>query len=173
MIPLTIIFLEQKEGGGSAIAIFKQELINLVKKPIIVAPILGIVVAITQLPLPHFFISGLNILGAATSPVALFTLGLMMTKFKFKLSLDSIIIVVLKLIIQPLSALLFILWFGLKSDFAAEIIILTAMPTAIIVSMFAEKYELYQEETVSAIIGSNILSILTLVAFTMIANKFI
>ena len=115
---------------------------------------------------------GLHILGEATSPVALFTLGLMMTKFKFKLSLDAVVDMGLKLIIQPLSAIAFVLIFGLSGKFAAEIIILTAMPTAVIVSMFSEKYNVYKEETVSAIIGGSVLSIITLVLFTVLAGHF-
>ncbi len=169
MIPLTVLFLEKNTSAGPSTNVFKRELMKLIKKPLIIAPVLGIIVAFLHIPMPQFFMKGLHILGEATSPVALFTLGLMMTKFKFKLSLDAVADMGLKLIIQPLSAIAFVLIFGLSGKFAAEIIILTAMPTAVIVSMFSEKYNVYKEETVSAIIGGSVLSIITLVIFTVLS----
>lgn len=172
MIPVTVLFLEKTASSKSSENVFKRELMKLIKKPLIIAPVLGIIVAILHIPMPLFFMEGLHILGEATSPVALFVLGLMMTKFKFTFSRDAALNIGLKLLIQPASAVLFIMIFGLSGKFAAEIIILTAMPTAVIVSMFAEKYNTYKEETVSSIIGGSVLSIITLVIFTVWAGKF-
>ncbi len=169
MIPITIIYLEGKSGDSS---VFLRELSKLVKKPLIIAPVLGIIFAVVRIPVPDFIMHGLEILGSATSPVALFALGLMMVKFKFKLSKDAALNIGLKLIIQPAVAVVFILACGVSGMFAKEIIILTAMPSAVIVSMFAEKYEVYKDETVSTIIGGSVLSIITLVMFTVIANIF-
>ena len=169
MIPMTMIFLEDK---GSGKGVFKQQMISVVKKPLVIAPVLGVIFAVCNIPLPDFIIKGLKILGSGTSPIALFALGLMMVKFKFTLSKDSVINIIVKLLIQPLIAVLFIFLFHVRGMFAQEIIILTAMPSAIIVSMFAEKYNVYKEETVSTIIGSSILSIVTLVVFTVIAGWF-
>ncbi len=170
MIPITMVYLEKGENGESDKSIFKDQLIKLIKKPLIVAPILGVIVALTHIPMPHFLMNGLGILGKATSPVALFALGLMMTKFKFSFSKDVVVNTGLKLIVQPLIAIGFILIFHLKGMLAMEIIILTAMPTAVIVSMFAEKYDTYKEETISTIIASSIISIVTLVLFTVLGG---
>jgi malonate transporter and related proteins len=169
MIPITMIYLEQRKNDKK---IFKNEFIKLFKKPLIISPILGILVAFLHIPIPHFIMNGLHILGAATSPIALFGLGLMILKFKFTLSKDAIIITILKVAVQPFIVIGLILTFNLNGLFAKEIIILTAMPTAVIVSMFAEKYDIYRKETVSAIIGSSIISIVTLVLFTSISGIF-
>ncbi|MBF0441391.1 MAG: AEC family transporter [Oligoflexales bacterium] len=174
MMPLTIIFLERSTdgAGGSALRdLIKREILNLLRKPFFVAPFLGIFVAAFHIPIPSFLLRGLKIFGDATSPIALFALGLMMTRFKFTPSWDAVADMAFKLVLQPLSAVGFMILFGLSGKFAAEIIILIAMPTGIIVPMFAEKYDIYKEETVSSIVGSSILSTVTLVFFTLIAGK--
>ena len=169
MIPITIIYLEGKSGGSK---VFLNEMTKLIKKPLIIAPVLGIIFAFAGIHVPDFIMNGLKILGSATSPVALFALGLMMVKFQFKFSKDAAANILIKLIAQPVVAVIFILVLGVSGMFAKEIIILTAMPSAVIVSMFAEKYDVYKDETVSTIIGGSVLSIITLVLFTVLANVF-
>ena len=171
MIPAVIYFMESSNGAATG-NVFVKSMLNVFKKPLVIAPILGVVVALSGLHLPHFFIKGLELLGSGTSPIALFALGLMMTRFKFKFSLTASYIMLLKLLIQPLITVAFVYSIGLHALDAREVIILTAMPTAVIVSMFAEKYQCLQEETVSAIIGGNFLSIVTLVLFTVWSATF-
>ncbi len=169
MIPITIFFLQGDTGNEN---IFKKEVFNLMGKPLIIAPILGIIVSFIQFPIPYFLMHGLKILGEATCPLALFTFGLMTIKFKFSFSKDSLMNIGVKLFIQPFIAIFLILIFKLSGYLAMEIIILTAMPTAVIVSMFAEKYDTYKKETVNAIIGGSVLSVVTLVLFTVLAGYF-
>ena len=171
MIPAVIYFMESSNGAATG-NVFVKSMLNVFKKPLVIAPILGVVVALSGLHLPHCFIKGLELLGSGTSPIALFALGLMMTRFKFKFSLTASYIMLLKLLIQPLITVAFVYSIGLHALDAREVIILTAMPTAVIVSMFAEKYQCLQEETVSAIIGGNFLSIVTLVLVTVWSATF-
>lgn len=77
-----------------------------------------------------------------------------------------------KLFIQPFLAISLILLFKLSGFVAMEIIILTAIPTVVIVSMFVEKYDAYKKETVNAIVVGSILSVVTLVLFTVLAGYF-
>lgn len=170
MIPLATFFLES--GGTRARGLFGKSLVGVARKPLVVAPLLGVACVLAGLKLPHFLSEGLRILGSATSPVALFALGLMMTRFTFKVSREALAGIALKLLVQPLTAVGFVLALNLRGAEAQEVIMLIAMPAAVIVSMFAEKYDCSKEETVCAVIGGSVLSVVTLVGFTVWAGRF-
>ncbi|MCX7969982.1 MAG: AEC family transporter [Negativicutes bacterium] len=165
MIPAVTFCLEGRAASSAAGT--GKMVLRALTRPLVVAPVLGGLVAVSGLSLPVFLTQGLRLLGSATSPVALLALGLMMTRFHFRISGKATGIMAIKLIVQPLLAVAMIRLFGLEQLPAEEIVILIAMPTAIIVSMFAERFDCLRQEAVSAIVGGSILSVVTLVLFTV------
>ncbi len=88
-----------------------------------------------------------------------------MSSFAIKFSRLVVINLFLKNILHPLIMLLLVIVFSVKGIFAKEAILLCAMPTATMTTMFALKYDtLTVESTSSAILGT-ILSLLTLTVF--------
>ncbi|WP_108650948.1 AEC family transporter [Dongshaea marina] len=150
MIPITVALVEGEHAQTS----FGGQLINVLKKPLVFAPIIGIIFSALHIELPQFVSNGFSLIGSATSPIALFALGLMMTKFKFRFSQGSVSGIILKLLVQPVIAIAFVVIFSLHGLQAQEIVILVAMPSAVIVGMFTEKYNTYQDEAVSMILGA-------------------
>ena len=164
MIPITIALLEKKHTGKDQkfSDVVYTQLKYLIKKPLIVAPVLGIIYSSLGFSLPVLAKSSLLMVGKTTAGVSLFTLGLIMSSYAIKLSRHVITNILLKNIAHPLLAWGFVFVFGVTGVFAKEIIILCAMPTATITTMVAVKYDTLPEETTSSAILGTIISLVTL-----------
>lgn len=162
MIPIVTILLSGKDNHQTSIAMI---IIKVLKKPLVFAPILGTIYSLCGLHLPEIAKDSLGLIGSTTSGVSLFALGLIMSSFTIKFSRLVVINLCLKNILHPLIMLALVIVFGVKGIFAKEAILLCAMPTATMTTMFALKYDtLTVESTSSAILGT-ILSLLTLTVF--------
>lgn len=86
LLPMTLTLLEagkartqSKEGGkpgdAAGMAIVWQSFFGACKQPLVWAPLVGVVIAVLQLPMPEVATKSLNLIGTATSGVALFALG--------------------------------------------------------------------------------------------------
>ena len=88
LLPLTLTLLEagspgqEKKPGASVVW---SSLLGAVKQPLVWAPLVGIVMAAAQIPLPDLGQKSFNLIGEATSGVALFTLGLVLSGQKLRI----------------------------------------------------------------------------------------
>lgn len=163
MIPVTTIILESdKEGQSNVAAVIKASLVKCITKPLIVAPVLGVIASLSGLELPKVIDSSFLLIGKSTSGVSLFSLGLIMASFQIKVSRKAIFNIIIKNILHPIFAGILLLIFNLKGLMAKEILLLCAMPTATISNMFALKYEVLEEESSSATILGTLISLGTL-----------
>lgn len=162
MIPIVTILLSEKENRQANISTIVW---NVLKKPLVFAPILGTIYSILGLHLPEIAKNSLNLIGSTTSGVSLFALGLIMSSFAIRLSRLVVINIFLKNIIHPIIMLGLILIFDVSGIFAKEAILLCAMPTATMTTMFALKYDILTIESTSSAILGTILSLITLSIF--------
>lgn len=144
---------------------------SLARNPLLVAPVLGAIFPLTgtQIPLP--FESFLKMLGNAASPCALVALGLFLAEKRPSGSAGSewapaALIIALKLLLQPLVAwVLAVPVFGLPPDLAEPAVLLAALPTGTGPFMLAEFYRREAGVTSKAIIGSTVLSVITITLY--------
>ena len=164
-VGLAVIGLELTASRGRHIGhALLDVLLALVKNPLVVAPVLGLLVSFLGLPLPEPAINLFDLLGAAASPCALFAIGLFLSSRPLAADLSEVgWISVLKLLWQPL-----LVWwladtfFPMEPFWLASAILLAALPTGALTFVVAQKYEVYVERTSGVILISTIASVLTL-----------
>lgn len=171
MIPLTIVLLELKSGKREGIAkLFVQNIFNVLKKPLVFAPILGVIYALCGIPLPKIVEHSLKLIGDTTSGASLFALGLIMSSFMIKISKGVVMNIVLKNLLHPAIMLCLVVIFGITGLLAKEVVLLCAMPTATMTTMFALRYNTLTEESTSSTILGTLISIITLPIFMIIVG---
>ncbi|MCF6777254.1 AEC family transporter [Thiotrichales bacterium 19X7-9] len=169
MIPVTVVLLELKSGNRKQLfKIFIENLINVIKKPLVFAPILGIIYAFIGIPFPHIIEDSLKLIGNTTSGASLFALGLIMSSFMIKFSKGVILNIILKNAIHPVIMLGLVALFSIQGLLAKEVVLLCAMPTATMTTMFALRYNTLTEESTSSTILGTLFAIITLPIFMII-----
>jgi predicted permease len=166
-ISVILIEMARHHGHGLGRALGRAA-IGILRNPILVAPMLGLLWWLVDIPLPRPIESFVSMLGAAASPTALVAIGLFLAERpiveiasnRFVLGLSAI-----KLIAHPaLTALLAWYIFALPPRVAVIAIALAALPTGTGPFMIAEFYAREGKVTAGAILVSTVLSILTLAA---------
>jgi hypothetical protein len=169
--------LNKKHSGQTSLLILpgmiaKSVLLN----PINASLLLGVIVAVAQIPLPEPVYVFAETLGPAAGPTALFALGLGLSEQQtvlknknYQLS-ELFTLLGLKLVALPLIAALFVyVVFPLDDDlWATSVVILSALPTGAIVYVFAEKYQTLMKQVPLYILATTVVSIFTISVFLMV-----
>jgi malonate transporter and related proteins len=176
LLPLTLTLLEAgksqakgKDGGKSGgadgavgMAIVWKSLFGACKQPLVWAPLLGVIIAVLKLPMPDVATKSLDLIGEATSGVALFALGLVLSGQKLQVGVAALVNSAFKILAQPAVMLLLAVVLGVTGVSRREMILLGALPTASMTAMFAVEYDVYVAESDATILLTTILSIVTL-----------
>jgi predicted permease len=165
LLPVTLTLLEAGSEGRdrrTGIAVAWRSILDAVEKPLVWAPLAGVVLAVAHIHVPNVAQKSLSLIGEATSGVALFAMGLLLSGQRLHIGAAAALNVVLKNLAQPAAMWLLALMFGVTGAFRREMILLSALPTASITAMFAVDYNVYTEESDATIVLSTILSIVTL-----------
>jgi len=126
---LAVILFEVKRGGSVDA---KQIVINIFKNPLVDAGILGIIFCIFHVPIPEFVQNPLQRLASAATPLALVTLGGILTfgsMVKHKRYL--IITAICRLVVIPFVILAAAIGIGIRGDALVAILAVFASPTAV------------------------------------------
>ena len=114
------------------------------KNPLIISMVAGIICVALSIPIPSLFSHTFSLMNVATFPLSMMVVG---GGLKFRFFIDSKRIMHtlyacgIKLIISPLIAWGIALVLGLPKDQLAVCILQSAMPTAVLVTIFSVKYE--------------------------------
>jgi predicted permease len=141
---------------------------SLIRNPLLVAPLLGAVWAAMGLAVPGPAETFLRLLGDAASPCALVALGLFLGESRAGATAlsDSLLLVGLKLILQPVLAwVLATQVFRLAPSLTHLVVVLAALPTGTGPFMLAEFYGREAGITARAILLSTIGSLVTVSAY--------
>lgn len=116
---------------------------SLLRNPIMLAPLAGIAVALTGMPIPGGVQQLFKILGGAASPCALVSLGLFLAQpVKHGEGTPVSLLVAFKLLLQPAVTALFAYWIlPLPRMWADSAVLLAAMPIGTGPFMLAELYQ--------------------------------
>jgi malonate transporter len=126
------------------------------KSPLLWAPILGIAVVFASIHLPAVVASCFELIGSATSGVAVFAVGLVLASHPVRLSPGVFAGSLARVTIQ--SAVLFALLHLLHvvSPFAREALVCCSFPLATVVVLFAARYKAAESESASMLLISTL-----------------
>ena len=161
MIPLTTMLLTVASGQGGGAKAFASSISTAVRRPLMWAPAIGILLSLLGIKLPPLLDDSLNLLGKATAGVSLLCLGLIMSSVKLKLSSEVWTNMGYKLLLHPALMVAAALLLSIKGVYVQQMILLCALPSATIPAMFANEAGAYRSEATTSILVSTVLSIIT------------
>jgi predicted permease len=164
IIPLTLILIEIGLIGFANIN-YKKIALKIFKTPLITLSFAGMIFAIMQIKLPHIVQHSFEIIGGSTSGISLFTLGLIISRFKIIPTKIVWLNVLFKNILHPILMLSIVKAISLDGIIAKELIILCAMPPAISATFFSVLFNIKPSENITSTILSTMLSFITISLF--------
>ena len=155
---------EQKTGY---LKLFKKTFVSLLKSPVFLPPILGIVVSLFAISIPEGMDTFVTLLGNATFPAALFSIGLAMVdkqNMRIDQNLKEVIwVVIMKLFVQPLIAFIVGYYiFNLEPVLLHTAILMAAMPTAPTTFIIGQHYNIYVNRAITIVVVTTLLSVFTI-----------
>ncbi|MDR3426529.1 AEC family transporter [Silvimonas sp.] len=182
VIPATLFLLElgsalagETDKSVSGWQIFTHAVIKSLKKPMVMAVILGLVCSTTGISayLPKFVISSLEITAKSCNFVSLFAVGVAIHGTKLAFSKGLSVNLALKCLLNPAIVWALVMMFGLTGQHAEEMIFLLAMPTATTATILAYQWSVQEEEASSLYMASTALSIITLPILLILMRSYI
>lgn len=162
---LTIIVIEwQRAEGKNLLPTLGKVGVSLLKNPILVAPILGMLSAYVGALPPQALMGLLDLLAAAATPCALLTIGLFLAQSQTQSTNPAVLqIVVLKLLVHPMAVGVLVFFvFKLDPLWAWSAILAAATPVGTGPFMLASLYREDAAISARAIFLSTLGSVLTL-----------
>lgn len=159
-VPVATVLLEraiansatvQSRGGTTALASPNQPssgrvVWSALRKPVVVAPVLGITIVLIGLPVPSLIDAMLTPLGHATSGVAVLAAGLILGQQKLSLSWEVGWNILGKMVVMPLVVLAVVLAIGLTGVSAQEVVVSSAIMSTTIAVILAGHYQVYAKQ---------------------------
>jgi hypothetical protein len=134
---------------------------EMFKLPLIYAVIVGMVINITDTNLPSYLVSTVDILGSATIPLMLVSLGYRLCSSHLKSFWISFSGSIIRILGGGICAYFFIKIFGIKGLDRNIIILSSTMPSAVINFIVSYRYKVDSDLVVSIIALSTLISIIT------------
>lgn len=147
----------------------RQALVNIAKNPIIIAIVLGLVVALLEIHFPPMVNSTITNIAQMATPLALIALG---AGFEGKKALakikPTIAAAFVKLVAQPLVFLPIAAWMGFRGDKMVAILIMLASPTTPSCYIMAKSMKNDGVLTASIVVATTLLAAFTLTGWIFI-----
>ncbi|MGG4604036.1 AEC family transporter [Paenalcaligenes sp. Me131] len=167
ILPLALALL----GGGAGSSPLKA-LGKAVSQPLVILPILGAVLAVCGVRLPEILSASINELGKTAGGVALFFLGLFISKSKFSLNKEIIFNVFVKNIVQALLILGVGIALGLRGELLASAFLIGVIPTATAVPALAVGNKAYMDQSASTVVISTLCALISIPAGLAVVSTF-
>ena len=134
--------------------------LQLLKMPMIIATIAGMIWSVAELPLPQAVALPIEMLGQISIPLMLFTLGIRIVQVGLGDWREG----VLGAVLCPLSGILVALackpWLGLSDEQFAMLLVFSALPPAVLNYMMAERYQQEPHRVASIVLIGNMGSLI-------------
>jgi len=134
----------------------------VLREPKVWIPFLGAALVVGDVGVPQAIIDSLYLIGGATTGLSLFIVGLIISEEKIRLNVSVALDVVLKNLVHPAAMLTTVVAFGVTGVLAREAILLAAIPSAVITSMFAEDYRTLASESSTAVLATRVAAFATI-----------
>jgi len=165
LLSLTTVVVEAGRGHAhGALRMAEATAIAIAGNPVILSIVAGLLWRLTGLALPGPLRHLIDLLAAAATPAALFSLGATLAGFRLAGDLgESLVVVAIKLLVLPLVVWLFATRvFHLGDLDTAVATTCAALPTGSNAFILAQRYDLYVARAASSVLISTALSIVTL-----------
>src|SRR5262245_51656763 len=136
----------------------------LLRNPMVISPLLGILFSMTAIPLPKAISNYLDLMAAAVAPAALFAMGLSLVGHRLTGNVGEVIwLAVLKTLVNPVLTFALVTYvFTMEPVWSQAAVILSAMPTAANTYVIAQQYNVYFKTVSPAVVISTGMSVLTI-----------
>lgn len=160
-----LIELEVAAGHGP-VKTFLRAAFNVARNPLPMSIALGIFVSAIGLPIPTPVEKWIDLLGAAAGPCALFAIGLFLSDKSIKSGLaEAGLATLIKLLLQPLLAILVLPFFVDLNSVAGKVaLLMAALPTAANAFVLAKQFDISVEQNTAAVLLSTGFSVITVSA---------
>lgn len=160
-----LIELEVAAGHGP-IRTFLRAAWNVARNPLPLSIAFGLLWSALGLPLPVPVEKWIDLLGAAAAPCALFAIGLFLSDKSVRSGIvEAGLVTAIKLVLQPLVALLVLPWFvDLGSVQGKAALLMAATPTAANAFVLARQFDTSVEQNSAAVLLSTAFSVFTVSA---------
>ncbi|MEK9832742.1 MAG: AEC family transporter [Rhodospirillaceae bacterium] len=167
LLGLTILLIEMRGGTGTTpVRVFFDAMWTVVRGPLFLAPLAGILWSWSGLGLPVAANNFLALMGAAAGPCALFAIGLFMVGKPISSGAGEVgWLVFAKIILAPLATWWFAVEvFALEFELVRGAVLMAALPTGALAFVVAMKYGVFVQRCSAAILFSTIVSLATVSA---------
>jgi malonate transporter len=170
MSPAALILLERARPAApdssnefqGTDGLLAKALRNTLLKPVVLAPIAGVLASLCGWTLPDLLSQSLNIIGSTTAGLALFSTGLVLAAQPFKLDAQAGFGIVLSNVVQPLIALALVSLLAVPKAIAGQAILLAAIPCGSFGILFGLQYGVSDASAGTTLVASSVLSAVTL-----------
>jgi malonate transporter and related proteins len=170
--PLTLAVLEARgKPAASSPDLVVNALFRSVSKPVVIAPVAGLILVILGIHLNEVVSHALNLIGATTAGLACFVTGLVLSAQPLRLNANVGVCVFLKNIGLPLVAYAIALALGMSGQIARETILLAALPAGFVSILFGLNYGVRSQALGSTLTLSSLVSVITLTAAIFLTSQ--
>lgn len=166
-----VLTFESNSSDSSLGEHIKKSLINIIKNPIIIGIVLGLLVGLSGIKLPHLISKPLTSIGAIASPLTLIAIG---AGFEGKKALKkikpTIAASIIKLIVIPAVFLYASIKFGWRNQELVALIIMLGSPTTPSCYIMAKNMNNDYVLTSSVVVATTLLSSVTLTFWIFICR---
>ena len=157
---LIVLLIVGSREGRIKFSMMTNLVMGLVRNPMIMAIITGLCWSIFEIPLPDPLWEFVTLLGAASTPCALFAIGASLVAKTTERIQTAVWISFVKLIIHPIAvAVMALLIFEIDAYAASVMIVASALPVAGNIYILAEHYRVAPQRVSASILISTIISI--------------
>jgi malonate transporter and related proteins len=172
--PIALAILERSALKGHALSPAAQigsAMWKAVKRPVVWAPVLGVVAALVQLHLPDFVNRSLTLMGNATAGAALFLTGLIVSAQRFSLDGRVIGAIVAKNLMQPALCLAVAWTIGLSIVETRYAVLIAAIPCGFFGLVFGKGFNSSPLTASSSLIFSYVFGTATLAGWIVLLGR--
>ena len=137
---------------------------TIAKNPVVIAIVIGVVLFVSQIPVPGIVTSTLGYIAGMNTPIAMILMGTYLAKLPLKKLLDKRAYgcVLFRLVITP-AVILLVFWVlpVSNADIALAAFLAAATPVGVNICVFAQQYDCDYEFSVVTVCLSTLLSVIT------------
>ena len=139
--------------------------VELIKKPALLAVAVGLVLYLGQIPVPYLIAQPISLLAGMNTPLSMLITGIIIATSDLRPVIRSFQLwhaILIRMLIIPAASFLFCLLTGTGGMVGAVVILLEACPCAALTSVLAIQYRYSEQLAAGLVVLSTLLSIVTL-----------
>lgn len=152
----------------------KEVFKKVITHPCIIAVGIGLVLMITQLPLPGFLNRGIRSLGGCTTAITMLFIGTVLADAGLKnmVSKITVLYAVIRLVAIPVVVMIGCILCGIEATAAGVAVVLAAMPMGSTSTILASQYGADETFATQAVVFTTLLSMAILPVWCTVLNYF-